>query len=233
MALFGIEERKMMGGAMVALGLVPFYFAFRALRMKRRVEDTPTSKIRSMAMGLVELKGKVVPREPLQAPYSRRRCVYYDYKLERLEVRRIYNAASRRWVRVREWVLVRTESDSRRFTLEDETGIVLVDPKDASVPDVSVYEEGFAPRRKHTEHIIEAGATVYLMGTAARNPEAAEPGGEGAADIMIRKGDVDKDFVISSSSEKQLESQYSLEVLGCIVLGLLAMGLGAWMILFS
>src|SRR5512143_1745370 len=225
MALFGIGERKLMGAAMVGLGLVPFYFAFRAFRMQRRVEDTPASKVRSMAMGLVELKGAVVPREPLYAPYSRRRCVYYDYKLERLEIRRVYNAASRRWVRMKEWVLVRTEADSRRFVLEDETGSVLVDPKDASVPDVSVYEEGFAPRRRRTEHIVEAGAEVYLMGTAAQNPEAP-PGKGGAASLMIRKGDIDKDFVISSSSEKQLGSQYSLQFLGLIVLGPLAMGLG-------
>ena len=232
MALFGIGERKLMGAAMVALGLVPFYFAFRAFRMKRRVEDTPTSKVRSMAMGLVELKGRVVPREALFSPYARKRCVYYDYRLERLEIRRVYNAASRRWVRMKEWVLVRTETDSRRFILEDETGSVLVDPKDASVPDASVYEEGFAPRRRHTEHIVEAGAEVYLMGTASQNPEAP-PGGEGASSLMIRKGDIDKDFVISSSGEKQLESQYSFQFLGLIVLGLMAMGLGAWMMLFS
>jgi E3 ubiquitin ligase len=233
MALFGVEERKLMGGALVALGIAPFYFAFRAFRLKRRIEDTPTSKIRSMAMGLVELKGTVVPRELLLSPYTRKRCVYYDYKLERLEVRRFYSPSSRRWVKTEEWVLVRAETESRRFMLRDETGEVLIDPKDASVPDVDVYEEGFAPRRKHTEHLVLAGAETYIMGSALQNPENAGNANDRAGRLMIRKGDIDKDFVISSRSEKQLESNFALQFLGSIILGLMVMGLGAWMILFS
>ena len=228
MALFGIGERKLMGAALVAMGVVPFYFAFHAFRLKRRIEDTPTSKIRSMAIGLVEAKGTVVARETVRSPYTRKPCVFYDYKLERLEVRRVYSPNARRWITTKEWVLVRLESDFRRFFLEDETGRVLVDPEDASVPETQVYEEGVAPRRRHTERLILPGSSVYLMGTAGENPE----GGDGGR-LMVRKGDIEKDFVISSESQKQLTSGFLFQSLGMILLGLLVMGLGAWMILFS
>ena len=41
-------------------GLVAFFRGFRSLRTLRRIENTPTSKIRSMPMGLVEIHGAAV-----------------------------------------------------------------------------------------------------------------------------------------------------------------------------
>jgi len=51
-------------------GLVSFFFAFKILLYYRLINDTPTSKIRSMAMGFVEVKGKVKTKEILKSPFS-------------------------------------------------------------------------------------------------------------------------------------------------------------------
>jgi hypothetical protein len=232
-AAFGIGERKLLGGTLIALGMIPFYFAFRAFQLRRRMEDTPTSKVRSMAIGLVELKGKVVAGETVLSPYTKKPCVFYDYRMERLEVRRFYSPSARRWITTREWVLERTASECRRFYLEDETGRVLVDPEGADVPEVSVYEEGNAPRRKHSERVVLPGSAVYVMGTAAERDDSAD-GTEGRAGrLLIRKGPLESDFIITAESEKQVESQFALRFLAGLVLGLLVMGLGAWMVAFS
>jgi hypothetical protein len=49
---------------------VLFWRGFRHIRVCRLIENTPTARIRSMAMGLVELNGKVEARSDLIAPFS-------------------------------------------------------------------------------------------------------------------------------------------------------------------
>src|SRR5439155_7853476 len=66
--------------AALALGAGPWMFAraFRNLRTRRLIEDTPTAHIRSMAMGLVELQGDIVARSDHEAPFSGRACAYWE-----------------------------------------------------------------------------------------------------------------------------------------------------------
>jgi hypothetical protein len=45
-------------------------FGFIVLRRKRLLENLPTSRIRSVAMGFAELAGRARNRSPLVAPFS-------------------------------------------------------------------------------------------------------------------------------------------------------------------
>ena len=56
-----------------------FFYGFNRMKRFQLMNDTPTSKIRSMAMGLVEIKGKASAKKYLNAPFSRDECVYYKY----------------------------------------------------------------------------------------------------------------------------------------------------------
>ena len=47
-----------------------FYKGFQIFRLKQLIEGTPTSKIRSAAMGLAEVHGKAVTLKPIKAPLS-------------------------------------------------------------------------------------------------------------------------------------------------------------------
>ena len=47
------------GMVLIIGGLVSFYNSLKNLKKKRLFENIPTSKMRSIAMGLVELKGKI------------------------------------------------------------------------------------------------------------------------------------------------------------------------------
>src|SRR4030095_12586302 len=62
--------------AALVSGPVLFARGFRTLRTQQLVRDTPTAKIRSMAMGLVEVNGTVVPRSTVIAPFSGKPCAY-------------------------------------------------------------------------------------------------------------------------------------------------------------
>lgn len=118
-------------------GVWLFFDGFKKWRRKRLIENIPTSKIRSMAMGLVELQGKAEQWVYiLKGPLSNKNCVFYKYLVERYE-RRGKNSS---WVKV-----AAGGSYDNLFHLNDGTGKVLINPRRAEIdfdqPDFS-YETG-------------------------------------------------------------------------------------------
>lgn len=102
--------------AMVGIGF--FFDGFRIWRRKRLIENIPTSRIRSMAMGLVELYGEAEPYFILiKAPLTGEDCVFYKYLVERYESR----GKSSAWVTV-----VSNASYCNPFYLNDDTGKVFI-----------------------------------------------------------------------------------------------------------
>ena len=146
-----------------------FFGAFYLLRMKRWMENTPTSKARSAAMGMVEIKGTAERKFALASPLTQASCVYYrikKYQRQTLGDRK-------------EWRLV-DDSDSGPvpFYLRDETGTVVVEPDGASIRPAhkqTLTGGNFSPigvqvalpaDMRYEEQIIPEGATVYVLGFA-------------------------------------------------------------------
>lgn len=156
---------------LIAFGVILFIHAFVALNRKRDIENCPTTRIRSMPMGLVEVKGRARQKYFLKAPYSYTDCVYYAYK--------VYEWVGRgdgSTCRLKKW----GESGKVPFYVEDETGRVLVDPEHAIIKagisqDVSrsffdmlgsVPASEVDGQRKVVEVVIPAGQPIYVMGFA-------------------------------------------------------------------
>lgn len=151
------------------MGVLSFMHSFVLLGRKRSIQNCPTSKIRSMPMGFVEVKGYARQKSYLKAPYSQTDCVYYSYKVYEL----VHMGSSKQY-RMREW----GESGKIPFYLEDETGKVLILPENAIIragksQDMSrsildmfsepgLTEEG----RRVVEKIIPVGDFLYVMGYA-------------------------------------------------------------------
>jgi len=154
---------------LASIGL--FWAGFHYLRLQRRIANTPTSKIRSLAMGLVELHGIARRRYALVSPLSQMPCVYYRLRKYRLE-----NRNNRR-----QWRLTSdTDSGHVPFFLEDTTGRVTVDPLEARVR-ATHRQEGYpgesgsilfgsgyggSASEKWVEHSIPEGRPLYVLGTA-------------------------------------------------------------------
>jgi hypothetical protein len=221
-------DKNIIGAVSLAFGFIALYFSLRAFRIRRKIEDTPTSKVRSIAMGLVEVMGKVIAIETIRSPFLRKPCVYYDYRMEERRESRSFDSANKRWVTETRWVQVRAETESRRFFIEDETGRVLVEPKGIEVPDVTCRTQG---RFRHTERLILPDSTIYLLGTAAENTEKG-PSENSLENILIRKGEVDKDFIASSDGEKRVARNYGMQFEAGLVVSLILLAFGAWVILF-
>jgi E3 ubiquitin ligase len=165
-------------------GLVLFYRGFRLLQRKRLILNTPTSKIRSASLGLVEVNGLAVGPYTIPAPVTARPCFYYRTRAWE------YRQAGKK----KEWRLVADENLHVPFYLDDNTGQLLIDPQGADM-DIhrDFYEEygnslfygkemppnvrAFLVRHGATgdhkvrveERCIKPKNALYILGTLAEN----------------------------------------------------------------
>ena len=162
-------------GLSSVMALWLLYLMFSRQRMARLIEDTPTSKIRSAAQGLVELVGQVEAGgyAPLLSPLAGRPCLWYRFTVEELQ-RRGRNT---------EWRTVERGSSDRPILLRDETGSCWIQPAAAEVhprqrrrwegnrrwPLGNVVQTGvlgalLARRYRYTEEWLQEGDPLYALG---------------------------------------------------------------------
>ncbi len=157
------------GSAIVLAGFLMFCYSLLLLYYRRMVENTPTSKIRSFSMGMVELSGKARLYFDLRTSATKTHCVYYRcryYKYKKT------NDGAR-------WALTRSVSSGKiPFYIEDDTGRVLVKPEGAifNIPMASQSFQGsyiptlslqlHDPNSKVVEEMLPVGARLYVLGSA-------------------------------------------------------------------
>lgn len=112
-------------------GIWLFYKGFKALKKKRLIEDIPTSKVRGLAMGLVELYGKIKGITNSKSPFTNTKCVMYSCLIEEYKKK----GKSSAWV-----TILREDNLINPFFLEDQTGKIMVMPKGAALIWPSDYE---------------------------------------------------------------------------------------------
>ncbi len=143
---------------------------FHFVRLKRQIENTPTSKVRSVAMGMVEVKGRAIRQYALISPMSHVPCVYYRLTKMRRE-------------RENQWQVTSViSSDNVPFLIEDETGRVEVDPagcrvsagsKSEGLPgQVGLTRLGDDADEKWIEEVIVEGTLLYVLGFASVKRES-------------------------------------------------------------
>ena len=105
-----------------------FFLAFRFLRRKRVITDTPTSRIRSAAQGYVELagQGKYIEGESITSPLTGTPCLWYQVKVERDSLTIAPYGGH-------QWDIIMEESSDQMFLLQGETGECLIAPVGAEV----------------------------------------------------------------------------------------------------
>ncbi len=202
------------------LGFGFFSYGFIWLRQKRLIENTPTSKIRSIAMGLVEIKGQVLLErgKTLKTPFLNKDCIYYEYYIEEYQTYLDSKGQPKS-----KWVVLDSGSNSTNFYLKDDTGSVLVDPRGANISRSYNYHHykfdtkfekdfpenikrfvidnkldfekflGLNKRIKYREVFIAPKDELYIFGTAGDNPFKEEATSrKGVEDIMIQRGNYNK-----------------------------------------
>jgi hypothetical protein len=134
-------------------GAFLFFRGFSMLRIKRLILNTPSSKIRSASMGLVEITGMATGPHTIPAGITGEPCFYYRAMAWQL----------RQSGRSNQWRKVADESLYVPFFVEDSTGRMLVNPQGAEL-DVhrnfkdEIGESLFANRDTMPENIA-----MYLL----------------------------------------------------------------------
>ena len=116
-----------------AAGIYLFFRGFYLLQRRHLILDTAFSKIRSAAMGMVEVSGLAVGPYTMVAPITGRPCYYY-------------RTVAWEWKREgknNQWVKVAGECMHLPFFLDDNTGRVLVDPRGAELDLHRDFQEEF------------------------------------------------------------------------------------------
>lgn len=184
MALFGVigetvtqlVRQGMRNGLLPALlAAGAFWGGFYYLRLKRHLENLPTSKARSVALGLVEVHGRARRKYAVVSPMTQQPCVFYRLrKLRRNHENQVWEEVST------------TDCGPIPFAIEDDTGRLTVDPRGA-VLKPRHRQEGLPgqmsmllmasslsdPTEKWIEEIIPEGAPVYVVGYASAPRPAA------------------------------------------------------------
>jgi hypothetical protein len=116
-------------------GLVLIVRGFANLKTRRYVESLPPSRIRSMALGPVELTGVVGPGLEVPDPVYRRPCVYYAVTVEHRVLTMEDGGLAREWI-----TLFEDGSGLRPFWLADPTAQALVWTPDAVLQYAEYHE---------------------------------------------------------------------------------------------
>jgi len=211
--------------AFFCFGVWSFFWGFKRLRRKRLIENIPTSTIRGIALGLVEIIGKAKRKTPIQSPLTKTDCVLYRYTVERYEQR----GKSSRWVMV-------TQGNSFYcpFLVDDGTGQMLVLPKDAEMILPIDYEfvtgwfatipqnliefmqgngisyQGFLGNYKmrFREWYITEYDDVYVLGTANKTNDFTNNHQE---NLLKRLSELKKDTTFMSQADKNQDGNISQE----------------------
>jgi len=156
------------GGVPALVALALFWSGFYFIRLKRQIEDTPTSKVRSMATGLVEVHGRACRQYALVAPMTQSACAWY-------RLRKYRKNNNKNWKLVKQ-----VDSSHVPFLIDDGTGRVAVAPMGASVR-ARVQQTGYPGQspltftrfgsgteedEKWVEEIIYEGTSLYVLGFA-------------------------------------------------------------------
>lgn len=188
-------------------GLALFGAAWWAYAKRRHMMDTPTSKVRSMAIGPVELNGvAVLPpgRQYQRGPFTDEPCLYWEYKVEEQRTRRTKNGTQTYWA------TIASDRSKAPIALRDDTGVVVVDPQGSELPAPvhTRYGSGFGrdppqtvlaflrtkgishetlfginKKMRYSEDRLMEGTKLYVLGNATRRDDLDAPAGASGSSL--------------------------------------------------
>ncbi len=215
----------LIGGVVGGLGL--FWYGWTVQQRKRLIESIPTSPIRSLALGLVEISGQAEAEgELLTSPFNELPCVFYSYAVEE---------RVRSWKNTR-WKTIASGTSERPFFVRDATGRVLVVPAGTTLilPDERISKANWlgelpplalaglrrlgiathgwmgSKTLRCREALIKQDESIYVLGTALA-PQGMSHHIANESRLFIGNSR-DHAFIISDRSEKDLLSRLTWQM---------------------
>ena len=187
---------------------------------------------------MAELKGTAESETPLTSYLAELKCVQYHWHVDEHWQRTVVsttlvNGKSQTTTRTESgWKQVASGGDSQPFYLKDDTGAIRILPEGANIHNNTVFNQSVRPndplyygrgpagavanstfQRKFTEHALPLHAGLYVMGQARERQDIVAP--------EIAKDKTAAMYLISTQTEKQISSGYSIWYWVLFSLGLL------------
>ena len=210
--------------ALLGAGLIGYWTSrkgFATVRVKRLIENLPTSPIDGVVYGLTEVEGTAAVREAddvLTAPLSGKPCVYYSYQEKKKDSSD-------------DWKVVRREEKCVPFLCRDDSGSIAVDPVDyeshrtngaARAVDATnaefiaaTSESRKRGERRYWEQRIEPGESLYVLGSATIDEETHDR-------LRITTDDGELPYIISSLPGRQVMIGKAFTAFAFLAVGVVA-----------
>ncbi|MDR1896031.1 MAG: DUF1129 domain-containing protein [Prevotellaceae bacterium] len=149
----------------------------------------PTSSIRSMAMGLVEVKGKIRKIEFLSAPIDSRQCIGYRYTVENMDKDKDGDTR---------YTTIKDVTVCNNFYIADDTGEVEVKGENLEFLWVKMSDRYSSGGKRHTQYLIQEEDEMLLIGKASVENRKT----------VIEKEDIRKIFMIAPAGSVNKWNKY-------------------------
>lgn len=232
------------------IGLFLIYKGVDMYRRSRLIKDTATERIRSMAVGRTELEGIAHEiDEPFDQPFTDGTCLYASWEIEEYT-----KDDEDDW----SWDTVESGAYTGPFSLEDETGRVVVDATTDATWELSgeltrrwttgsgstpakvisqfCTQQGISPvdshKRRYTQRVLPPQTSVYVLGEATpRDVEEVGDMTDAGQRLKIERDEGSDRFIISDMGEEELASYYGKRAPLYVVGGLLLSAICLFIIL--
>ena len=199
---------------LIALGLFllfGFYLFFRSI-LKLLPETVwiaaiPTSRVRSVALGLAEVTGIAKPDKPIRSPATGMDCCLTEYKVQELKVYYTRSGRQTSWETIDSgflYVPFYIQDDEGNKILVDPTGAELYLPSETYYPNTGIptNEPGAV---RYLEWAIYPGNPLYVLGEVKEKPPSAGLEGEVDERLAILRGDQEKMAKCDENKDGQID----------------------------
>ncbi len=196
-------------------------------RKQRLLHDLPTSKVRGVFIGLVEIKGAAEVESPFISYLAGTSCVHYNWLIEERWSRTVTETTTdskgntTTTTRTESgWTDVAKGGESAPFYLQDDTGALLIRPAGAKIEPLTLFSEqvsrsnplyyGKGPDNSvsnsdHVRRFVETGlplhAPLFVVGPARERADMVAP------EIAAQRDA--SEFLISTRAEEKIQSGLS------------------------
>lgn len=120
----------------------------------------PTSKIKSIAKGVVEIQGKLKMNDALISPVAHEKCIGYHYIIEDVSKNKDGKYS---------YSTIHRETKCNTFTVQDETGTITIEAEGIEFVLLQTTNVSSNNSKRYSEILIKENQEVLLVGYADAN----------------------------------------------------------------
>lgn len=126
-------------------------------RFLRLQASLPTSKIASLAKGIIEVEGTLIMQTPLRSPVNNEECIGYYYTIEDVD-----KDSDGKY----SYTTVHRETQCNTFRMKDATGTIEIQPEGIELVLLGETNISSSYNKRYTETLLKDGQQMLLVGYA-------------------------------------------------------------------